>query len=85
MAGAGSLEKDVYFSTVPSQKSTLSLLATITEQLLWLGGLAPGCLTLLLSASRKKTASAPQNSHPVRNNRRKGHTKANVTQCVCIR
>lgn len=35
---AGSFEEDVYFSTVPSQKSTLSSLATITEQLLWLGG-----------------------------------------------
>lgn len=38
MAEAGSREEDVYFSTVPSQKSTLSALATITEQLLWLGG-----------------------------------------------
>lgn len=38
MAAAGSPEEDVYFSAVPSQKSTLSALATITEQLLWLGG-----------------------------------------------
>lgn len=60
MAWAGSLEKDVYFSTVPSQKSTLSSLATITEQLLWLGGPAPACLTLLLSASLRKPPWLPK-------------------------
>ena len=74
-AWAGSFEKDVYFSTVPSQKSTLSSLATITEQLLWLGGPAPACLTLLLFCQPKKTAFAAQNSHPVRKNRRKGRHK----------
>lgn len=58
--GAGSFEKDVYFSAVPSQKSTLSLLATITEQLLWLGGPAPACLTLLLSASLRKPPLLPK-------------------------
>lgn len=79
---AGSFEKDVYFSTVPSQKSTLSSLATITEQLLWLGGAAPACLTLAAFCQPKKNLL---NSHPACKNRRKADTKANVTQCVCIR
>ncbi|TNN80729.1 hypothetical protein EYF80_008963 [Liparis tanakae] len=54
VAWAGSFEKDVYFSAVPSQKSTLSWLATITEQLLWLGGPAPACLTPAAFCQRKK-------------------------------
>lgn len=33
----------------------------------------------------KKTAFTAQNSHRTRKNRRKADTKANVTQCVCIR
>lgn len=85
MAWAGSLEKDVYFSTVPSQKSTVSLLATITEQLLWLGGSASACLTLLHSASRRTPPRLPKIHTQCRKNRRKAHTKANVTQCVCVR
>lgn len=59
MAEAGSLEKDVYFSTVPSQKSTLSALATITEQLLWLGG--PGGLC---SAHPAAASCQPENLRP---------------------
>jgi len=91
-AWAGSFEKDVYFSAVPSQKSMLSWLATITEQLLWLGGPAPACLTPAAFCQRKKKQQ--QEEHHLhcpkftlwqQKNRRKADTKANVTQCVCIR
>lgn len=63
-------------------------LATITEQLLWLGGSASAGLTLLRSRQPKENAaSAAHDSHPVCKNRRKGRNAKgqNVTQRVCVR
>lgn len=64
MAEAGRREKDVYFPTVPSQKSTPSALATITEQLLWLGGPGLGSPHPAASCQPGKAAPPARSSHP---------------------
>lgn len=84
MAEAGSREKDVYFPTVPSQKSTPSVLATITEQLLWLGGpgLGSARLTLLPPASLRTPPRLPGVHTPACKNRRKAHEKQSRSTCL---
>lgn len=54
----------MYFSTVPSQKSTLPALATITEQLLWLGGPGLGSPHPAASCQPENAAPPAHNSHP---------------------
>lgn len=72
----------MYFSTVPSQKSTLSSLATITEQLLWLGGPAPACLTPLLPASLRNRLDCPKFT-PGSQKQAEGRHKS-VCDSVCL-
>lgn len=85
MAWAGSLEKDVYFSAVPSQKSTVSLAsdnhrAAVVAR--WLGLSWPHPAS---PASRKNAASAAHDSHPVCKNRRKGATQKAKCDSMCLR
>lgn len=85
MAEAGSGEKDVYFSTVPSQKSTLSALATITEQLLWLAGPGLGSPHPAASCQHENAAPPAQNSHPGVQKQAEAAHKSKPTPRVCIR
>lgn len=86
MAWAGSLEKDVYFSAVPSQKSTVSLAgdnhrAAVVAR--WLGLSWPHPVALL--PAKKNAASAAHDSHPVCKNRRKGATQKAKCDSTCLR
>lgn len=87
MAWAGSLEKDVYFSAVPSQKSTVSLAgdnhrAAVVAR--WLGLSWPHPVAVLPA---EKTLPPLPTIHTqcAKTGGRAQHKRPNVTQCVCVR
>lgn len=84
MAEAGRRAEDVYFSSVPSQKSTLSALATITEQLLWLGGPGLGPPRPAASCQPPENAAPPaHNSHPGLQKQAEGaHKSKSCSACL---
>lgn len=82
-ARAGRRETDVYFSPVPSQKSTLPALATITEQLLWLGG--PGLGPPRPASLRTPPPPAPGFTPPSVQKQAEGAHESKAAPRVCIR
>lgn len=87
MARAGSLEKDVYFSAVPSQKSTVSLAgdnhrAAVVAR--WLGLSWPHPVALL-PAKRTPPGLPTIHTQCAKTGGRAQHKRPNVTQRVCVR